>query len=103
MKQRVRVVVGSIDGDWCDLPIMKNACHVRPELRLQVFGNQLLTLFGAEDYVEMVFGIGMRHFCRPSRARGVILPVPHRSHSGLNNSTPFRGWYVASLSSFFPS
>jgi hypothetical protein len=55
------VVGGAADGEGEDSVIRADAGEVGPEVGLKILGDGFAAVFGAEDDVETVLCVGVRH------------------------------------------
>jgi hypothetical protein len=85
VKKNMRLVRHAVDGDRSNFLIAANACQIRPEFRLDIFGDRGLTIFCAEDEMNMIFDERRETWlCRPFMAL-ILIHRTHRSRGGLNN------------------
>lgn len=69
--QQVNVVVDASDCERENASVPADTGHVAPEPYF--FGDELLSFFGAEDDMEVMFGEGVGHvLCRPYGAQSFI-------------------------------
>jgi hypothetical protein len=61
MKKHMSVVCHAIDRNCGHALITADAGHVRPKFRLDIVGYRGLTIFGAEDEMDMILDECMRH------------------------------------------
>ena len=79
MKKNMRVVRHAVDGDWSHFLVAADACQLRPEFRLGILGDGGLTIFCAENEMNMIFDERVRHvLCRPFRALILYCFISHR-------------------------
>jgi hypothetical protein len=57
----MRVVGHAIDSNRGHFLIAADACQIRPEFGLDILGYGGLTIFGAEDEVDVIFDERVRH------------------------------------------
>lgn len=59
--EQVNMVGGAADGNSSDAEVFRDSIEVCPKIVLQLGGNEVFAPFGAEDAVDKVGGIGVRH------------------------------------------
>src|SRR6478752_954721 len=78
MKQNMRVVGHAIDSNRGHFLIAADAGQIRPELRLHIFGYGGLTIFGAENEMDVIFDERVRHGCAALSGLRLYISLSHR-------------------------
>jgi hypothetical protein len=74
VKKNMRVVRHAVDSNRGHFLVAADASQIGPEFRLDIFGDGRLTVFCAEDKMDMIPDERVRHgLCRPFRALILIL------------------------------
>ena|ERR1700749_1990471 len=77
MKQDMRVLGHTIDGNSRHCVVATNASQIRPELRPNIFSNDWLAIIRSENKMDVIFNEGVRQgLCRPFRARIIYFHFP---------------------------
>src|SRR6478609_9006216 len=86
MKQNMRVVGHAIDSNRGHFLIAADAGQIRPELRLHIFGYGGLTIFGAEDEMDVIFDERVRHGCAALSGLRLYISLSHRLPVSIQQS-----------------
>src|SRR5260370_12879963 len=80
--------------------VLADACPIRTEPPLHFIGDELFTVLGAKDQMDVVLCIAVGHRCRPSGARGkFISPLTQGLRLWARLCRP-SGWYLLDLGHF---
>jgi hypothetical protein len=62
LEKDVNVIFCAPDGMHENFLFLADTCHVSPQFGLEVGRNELSSIFGAEDNVDQIVRIGVRHW-----------------------------------------
>src|ERR1700733_10037977 len=83
----MNVIFRSVDRVNEDSILFADAGEVGAEPGFEIFGDELAAIFGAEDEVDCILGVGVRHVSRLRRF-GNLYITDHSLRSGLTSAAP---------------